>query len=247
MLAKSLVAKTDTAINTRPPCQWPSSGQQQPSLIEQTDHLYQLSFPRQCTTSIWMYCTEVLRRKHRPRRIRTNRACYWDITAKGEWIRRSNPPSFAMEFLQESDNLLPLLLLLFSSLHSSGPDEGAKYVGFGGAEILAITEAADRSLHLRDRLTAILQNSHSFPTRLSVDSYRLCSTITTLNYGREYLLRPTVALLCDSCEGKEIYIIEWTLGKVKIADALSKNNLDTSSFLLRCFIWIITSLTVILL
>jgi len=63
-----------------------------------------------------------------------------------------------------------------------------------------------------------------FPLVLTVDSFGLYSTISTLHEGRDYRLRPTVARLRDSFESKDISTLQWVPGAVNIADALTKVN-----------------------
>jgi len=63
-----------------------------------------------------------------------------------------------------------------------------------------------------------------FPLVLTVDSFGLYSTISTLHEGRDYRLRPTVARLRDSFESRDISILQWIPGAVNIADALTKVN-----------------------
>ena len=73
-----------------------------------------------------------------------------------------------------------------------------------GAEILAATEAADRSLLLTQCLSSIFAEDNLFPLVLTVDLYGLYTTINTLYEGKDYRLRPTVSRLRDSFEAKEI-------------------------------------------
>lgn len=100
-----------------------------------------------------------------------------------------------------------------------------------GAEILAAADSADRSLHIRECLNMILDNDSSFPIRLSIDSYGLYSTITTLHEGRDYRLRATVSRIRDTFEAKEISHIQWIPGTCNFADALTKINPHTFSLL----------------
>ena len=93
-----------------------------------------------------------------------------------------------------------------------------------GAEILAAAEAADRSLLLTQRLSSIVGKHNLFPFVLTVDSYGLYATITTLHEGKDYRLRPTVSRLRDSFEAKEIANLQWIPGPQDIADALTKVN-----------------------
>ena len=95
-----------------------------------------------------------------------------------------------------------------------------------GSEILAAAESTDRSILLSDCISRVLSLSSPLPLVITVDSFGLYSTITTLHEGRDYRLRPTVARLRDSFESKEISVFQWIPGNVNIADALTKINPD---------------------
>ena len=100
-----------------------------------------------------------------------------------------------------------------------------------GAEILGAAEAADRSLLLTECLSSIIRKRNLIPLVLTVDSYGLYSTITTLHEGKDYRLRPTVSRLRDSFEAKEISVLQWIPGPQNIADALTKVNPATFQIL----------------
>ena len=95
-----------------------------------------------------------------------------------------------------------------------------------GAEILAAADSADRSILLVDCLTRILSPRDPISLAITVDSFGLYSTITTLHEGRDYRLRPTVARLRDSFESREITALQWVPGSVNLADSLTKINPD---------------------
>ncbi len=62
------------------------------------------------------------------------------------------------------------------------------------------------------------------PLVLTVDSLGLHATITTVNEGKDYRLRPTVARLRESFETGEISVLQWIAGPTNIADAITKRN-----------------------
>lgn len=56
----------------------------------------------------------------------------------------------------------------------------------------------------------------------NVDSKGLYDSITTLHDGREYRLRQTVQLICDSFESEKLNRLKWIQGFPNIVDALTK-------------------------
>ena len=64
------------------------------------------------------------------------------------------------------------------------------------------------------------------PFILTVDSHGLYSTVKTLCEETDYRLGPTVARLGDSFENGEIATMQWITGKLNLADALTKRNLE---------------------
>ena len=96
-----------------------------------------------------------------------------------------------------------------------------------GAKILAAAASTDRASLLAERLQEILKSTAKLPFTLTVDSFGLYSTITTLHEGNDYRLRPTVARMRDSFEADEISTMQWIKGVDNIADALTKRNLST--------------------
>ncbi len=54
-----------------------------------------------------------------------------------------------------------------------------------------------------------------YPLVLTVDSLGLHATITTVNEGKDYRLRPKVARLRDSFETGEISVLQWISGPKK--------------------------------
>ena len=64
------------------------------------------------------------------------------------------------------------------------------------------------------------------PFILTVDWHSLYSTVTTLHEGTDYRLRPTAARMQDSFENGEIATMQWIAGKLNLADALTKRNLE---------------------
>jgi len=95
-----------------------------------------------------------------------------------------------------------------------------------GAEILAAATSADRGSLMSERITALHNAETTLPFVLTVDSHGLYSTVTTLHEGSDYRLRPTVARMRDSFEVGEIGIMQWIPGRVNLADALTKRNVD---------------------
>ena len=96
-----------------------------------------------------------------------------------------------------------------------------------GAEILAATYSADRGSLMSDCIAKLYGSSAKLPLILSGDSHGLYSTIITLPEGKEYMLRPTVARLRDSFELGEIAVMQWIPGKLNLADALTKRNINS--------------------
>ena len=105
-----------------------------------------------------------------------------------------------------------------------------------GAEILAAAESTDRSILLSDCITRTLELNDALPLALTVDSFGLYSTITTLHEGRDYRLRPTVQRLRDSFESREIGALQWVPGNLNLADALTKINVDAFKRLEQCLV-----------
>ena len=100
-----------------------------------------------------------------------------------------------------------------------------------GAEILAAAESTDRSALLPACIQNLFGADDLLPLVLTVDSFGLHSTITTLHEGRDYRLRPTVARLRDSLDSGEIAVMQWVPGKTNLADALTKINPHSFSLL----------------
>lgn len=96
-----------------------------------------------------------------------------------------------------------------------------------GAEILAAADADDRGYDLKLSLASILPD-RKITHELFVDARALFDTITTLHEPREYRLRKTVARMRDSFENGELDSVKWIDGKVNLADALTKHNIELS-------------------
>lgn len=95
-----------------------------------------------------------------------------------------------------------------------------------GAEILAAATSTDRGSLMAERLQIVFKSDVPLPFVLTVDSNGLYSTITTLHEGSDYRLRPTVARMRDSYEVGEIALMQWIAGSLKLADALTKRNIE---------------------
>ena len=100
-----------------------------------------------------------------------------------------------------------------------------------GAEIIAAAQSTDRSALIPECIQNLFSADHPLPLVLTVDSYGLYSTITTLHEGRDYRLRPSVPRLRDSFDSGEISVMQWVPGRNNLADALTKINPNLSTLL----------------
>ena len=91
------------------------------------------------------------------------------------------------------------------------------------AEILAAASCVDRS-HLFSKGLKIITLPNFFTLTIAVDSLGLHATITTLHEGKDYRLWPTVALMRDGYESKEVDELIWIPGTKNIVDAQTKRN-----------------------
>ena len=57
-----------------------------------------------------------------------------------------------------------------------------------------------------------------------MDSHGLYPGTNTLEKEKDFLVRPTVSLLSDSFESKDISAMQWVARRQNIADALAKQN-----------------------
>ncbi len=70
---------------------------------------------------------------------------------------------------------------------------------------------------MTEGLQALHGADTSLPLVLIVDSLGLYATITTVNEGKDYRLRPNVVRLRDSFESGEISVIQWIPRQKKIS------------------------------
>lgn len=127
----------------------------------------------------------------------------------------------------DQTGLLTGLYFQDSTFHTLGWYSGKqRRVSFSsvGADILSSADSADRSLLLSEGLKTILNRDNSFPFVLTVDSFGLYSTITTLHENRDYRLRHTVSRIRESFESCEISVMQWIPGPRSVADALTEIN-----------------------
>ena len=95
-----------------------------------------------------------------------------------------------------------------------------------GAEIIAASSSTDRASLIAQSMTRVY-GFQACPTLvLTVDSDRLYSTITTLHERADYRMRPMVSRLRGSCEVGEIGWMQWISGRLNIAGALTKRNVQ---------------------
>lgn len=95
-----------------------------------------------------------------------------------------------------------------------------------GAEILAAATSTDRGALMAECLQVVNGSTFPLPFVLTINSHGLYSTVTTLHEGTDYRLRPTVARMRDSFESGEISVMQWIPGRLNLADALTKRNVE---------------------
>lgn len=95
-----------------------------------------------------------------------------------------------------------------------------------GPELLAPATSTDRGALMAESLQQVYGSPCPLPFVLNVDSHWLYSTVKALHDGTDNHLRPTVASMRESFEEGEIATMQWIPGKLNLADALTKRNLE---------------------
>lgn len=114
---------------------------------------------------------------------------------------------------------------VYHSLDHSSSKHGHVSFSSMGVEILATATSIDRASLTEECLQTAYGAPIPSPKVITTDSNGLYSTIATLNEGREYLLRPTVAKSRTSFETGEITTMQWISGHENINDSLTKHNI----------------------
>lgn len=94
-----------------------------------------------------------------------------------------------------------------------------------GAEIIAAAEMDSRGYDLRESFRIIFPSAN-IEHEMIVDSKALFDTITAIHEAHEFRLRRTVTMIRHSFESKELDGLRWIQGKLNIADALTKRNVE---------------------